>query len=163
MEDGTKGEANVVTDINAGETGQRMTDRGSLPAPAQVAAWIGEENYRRWEAVIRLIEENYPGVFTPEWLFGGKKHGWSLRYKKSKSFCTLVPERNRFAFQIVFGAAERTKVEAMLDGLATHAGEDYKNATTYHDGKWLLLTIDSDEVLDDVKLLLAAKRRPAIK
>ena len=83
----------------------------------------------------------YPDVFTPEWLFGGKKHGWSLRYKKSKSFCTLIPEKNRFALLIVFG-------------------DTYDKAATYYDGKWLLLTIDSNKIVEDVLQLLTVKRKP---
>ena len=83
----------------------------------------------------------YPDVLTPEGLFGGKKHGWSLRYKKSKSFCTLIPEKNRFALLIVFG-------------------DTYDKAATYYDGKWLLLTIDSNKVVEDVLRLLAIKRKP---
>jgi hypothetical protein len=36
------------------------------------------------------IKVAYPGVFTPDWVHGGQKHGWSLRYKKSKAFCTSL-------------------------------------------------------------------------
>jgi hypothetical protein len=98
-------------------------------------------------------------VFSPEWLFGGKKHGWTLRYKKGKSFCTLIPEKNRFAIQLVFGAEERAKVEAMRTELSPQTRRQYDKAPTFHDGKWLFLTVDSDLVVDDVQRLLAAKRR----
>ncbi len=109
---------------------------------------------------MHLIEERYPGIFVPEWLFGGKKHGWSLRYKKNKSFCTLIPEKNRFALLIVFGAQERAKVEPMKKSLLASTQKEYDNATTYHDGKWLLLAIDTGRVVEDILLLLAAKRKP---
>ena len=33
----------------------------------------------------------HPGTFIPEWIYGGKKHGRSLRYKKSRAFCTFLP------------------------------------------------------------------------
>ena len=60
----------------------------------------------------------------------------------------------------MFGCEEREKVKAMLPELVSHAREDYVAATTYHDGKWLGLVVDSDEVLADVKRLLAVKRKP---
>jgi len=41
--------------------------------------------------------------------------------------------------------------------------EEYDKAETYHDGKWLLLTIDSENVLKDVFSLSAFKRKPKIK
>jgi hypothetical protein len=137
-----------------------MTEPGRPPTPSQIAAWIGRDAYEFWNRVTQLIEQNYPGVFSPEWLFGGKKHGWSLRYKKGKSFCTLIPEENRFAIQIVFGAEERTKVETIQYELSSRTQREYDKSTTYHDGKWLLLSVDTDKVVDDVERLLAVKRKP---
>jgi hypothetical protein len=90
-----------------------LVDSDKMPTRRQVASWIGSDNYALWKRVTQYIEKSYPDVFAPEWIFGGKKYGWGLRYKKGKSFCTLVPEKNRFAIQIVFGAEERSKVEAM--------------------------------------------------
>lgn len=142
------------------ESSLRMTAPGQPPAPSQVEAWIGKEAYAFWTHIIRLIAQNYPGVFTPEWLFGGKKHGWSFRYKKGKSFCTLIPEQKRFAILIVFGAKERAKVEKIQQALSIETRKAYQEATTYHDGKWLLLTVDSDSVAADVKQLLTVKRKP---
>jgi hypothetical protein len=72
----------------------------------------------------------------------------------------LIPEKNRFALLIVFGAEERGKVEAIRDSLSQHTQKEYDEATTYHDGKWLILVIDSDEVVEDVMQLLAVKRKP---
>ena len=141
-------------------TGERMTDRSCPPDARSVGAWLGVDAAAYWERLTNLIAEEYPGVFTPEWLYGGKKHGWSLRYKKNKSFCTLIPEKNRCALVIVFGAEERKKVEdphCLLSGATRLA---YDAAATYHDGKWLLLAVDGEEVLRDIKILLAVKRKP---
>jgi hypothetical protein len=137
-----------------------MTKPGKSPTPSQIAAWIGRDAYGFWKRVTQLIEQNYPGVFSPEWLFGGKKHGWSIRYKKGKSFCTLIPEKNRLAIQIVFGVEERAKMEAIRDELSSRTQKEYDKATTYHDGKWLLLTVDTDKAVNDVERLLAVKRKP---
>ncbi len=38
--------------------------------------------------------------------------------------------------------------------------EEYLKATTYHDGKWLALVVDSKDVIADVKRLLTIKRKP---
>jgi hypothetical protein len=138
----------------------RITDPGSPPDDARLAAWMGRDAHEFWIRMTRLIDRNYPGIFSPEWLYGGKKHGWSLRYKKGRSFCTLIPERDRFALQIVFGAHEREKAEALLLDLSERTREDYAQAPTYHDGKWLLLTVDSNGAVEDAMQLLSAKRRP---
>jgi len=142
------------------ESNGRMTQPGDPPSDSEVAEWIGAEAYEYWKHLACLIEQNYPNVFTPEWLFGGKKHGWSLRYKKSKSFCTFIPEKNRFALLIIFGAEEREKVASMRDRLSAQTRMEYDSATTYHDGKWVLIPIDSTTAAEDARLLLAVKRRP---
>ena len=51
-------------------------------------------------------------------------------------------------------------IERALVDWGWHKRDDYVAATTYHDGKWLGLVVDSDEVLADVKRLLAIKRKP---
>ncbi len=142
------------------EPGIRMIDSVAPPEDAAIQQWVGKSAHQYWKRVAVLIEQAYPGVFDPEWLFGGKKHGWSLRYKKNKSFCTFIPEKNRFALLIVFGAEERAKVEALKPGLSPRTQRAYDEATTYHDGKWLLLIIDEDRAVDDAMRLLSAKRRP---
>ncbi len=138
----------------------RMTEAGGPPALDDVAAWLGRKAYGRWARIVRMIDRDYAGVFTPPWLFGGKKHGWSLRYKKSKSFCTLIPERSRCRLLIVFGAEERSGVKAIRRDLTPRTRRAYDAATTYHDGKWLVLDVDTNAAVADVKLLLGVKRRP---
>jgi hypothetical protein len=114
------------------EKSLRITEPSKAPTPAQIETWLGKEAYRYWQRVIQLIEQNYPDVFTPGWLFGGKKHGWALRYKKGKSFCTLIPEKNRFEIQIVFGTEERLKMETIRDEISAQTRKDYDKAPTYH-------------------------------
>jgi len=142
------------------ETSLRLTEPGTPPSLERIASWIGRNALGFWARVSEMITRNYPDVFTPEWLFGGKRHGWSLRYKKNKSFCTLIPERNRFLLLIVFGAIERAKVETIKRELSLRTQKDYDEATTYHDGKWLLLNVDHEDIIADVERLLAVKRRP---
>jgi hypothetical protein len=142
------------------EKSLRMVERGKQPGLPEVRAWIGAKAYARWERVTLMIAERYPGIFVPEWLYGGKKHGWSLRYKKGRSFCTLIPEKGCLKLVIVFGAEERAKVEDRIHDLSPAVREQYRKAATYHDGKWLLLTVASNKVINDIGLLLAVKRKP---
>jgi len=142
------------------DVGERMLDGSGQPDTESVAAWLGASEYRHWTRLLEFIEANYPGVFTPDWIFGGKKYGWGLRFKKSKSFCTLIPERNRLVVQIVFGGAERAKVEKILSELTPSVRKAYAEAMTYHDGTWLALAANCKEALDDIEKLLAVKRKP---
>jgi len=75
------------------ETKTRLTEPGLPPTPDQLEAWMGGKAFGFCTRIVEWIERSYPGAFRPEWLLAGRKHGWSLRYKKGKSFCSLV--RNR--------------------------------------------------------------------
>ncbi len=138
----------------------RMLDRAEQPDDRQVLDWIGPENGLRWNELTQFIQTRYPGVFETKWWFGGKKFGWSLRFKKSKSFCNLIPERDQFQVLLVFGSEERQKVEAVLPELVSHVREDYAKATTFHDGRWVSVVVDSTEVVSDLERLLLLKRKP---
>jgi hypothetical protein len=39
-------------------------------------------------------------------------------------------------------------------------GSKSRNRSAYHDGKWLALPVDRDELLDDIEKLLTVKRKP---
>ncbi len=144
----------------AKESGQRILDKTQKPVEEFISSWIGFENYERWKQIHQFIESNYPNIFLPgDWLFGGR-HGWVLRFKKSKSFCTLIPEKDRLLILIVFGGKEREKVETILNELSPNIRNEYTSATTYHDGKWLAIAVDSDATVADIKKLLTIKRKP---
>jgi hypothetical protein len=140
--------------------GLRLTEKDNPPAPQQVESWIGKRAYGLWMRVSDMIELYYPGVFTPQWLYGGKKHGWSLRYKKSRSFCTFIPEKDRFLILIVFGAEDRRKVESIRHEISAGTMSLYDVARTYHDGKWLLLDVGTDDMISDIGKFLGVKRKP---
>lgn len=144
--------------MSAPEIGDRLTDTSNLPDEALVRDWMGEAAFTHWAALRDWIAASYPGVFTPDWIYGGHKHGWSLRYKRSKAFCTLLPEYHAFSVVIVLGGAEREKVEARRDGFGPRLMALYDAAETFHDGKWLRIGISSAEDLGDAKALLDLKR-----
>jgi hypothetical protein len=138
----------------------RMLDGAKPPTIGQVAEWIGPRASAHWAELTEFIESRYSGVFDRTWWFGGKKWGWSLRFKKSKSFCNLIPERGQFKALLVFGAEERKRVEAVLPQLSSHLPDDYAKANTFHDGKWVAAVVDSRKAVTDIERLLVVKRKP---
>ena len=93
----------------------RMLDKGEVPTTASVAEWLGARAFKRWVELADFIHVTYPGVFEPDWLYAGKNHGWSLRFKKSRPLCTFVPERGRFRVLVeVDGADVLQDVERLL-------------------------------------------------
>ena len=137
----------------------RLTQENS-PNDSDVSKLLGNKAYKYWSQLENFISEQYPGIFNRQWLSGGKKSGWYLRFKKSKSFCSFIPEENIFKIQIVFGAKEREQVESVRTSLTNSTQKMYDEAKIYHDGKWLYMYVDNDEVVEDIKKLLKIKRKP---
>jgi hypothetical protein len=143
--------------------GDRIADKSASPDNSTVREWIGPGAFRHWASLQNWIEQFYPGVFVPEWLYGGKKRGWSLRYKKITAFCTFVPEYRRFSAVVVLGRAERDKFEDRRNVWRSQLVTLYDAAQTYPDGKFLTVAISSADDRHDVTELLTMKRPPALR
>ncbi|HEY4193595.1 MAG TPA: DUF3788 domain-containing protein [Mesorhizobium sp.] len=144
----------------APQIGDRITDKSAPPEDGAIRNWIGPEAFERWGELRNWIDEFYPGVFAPDWLYGGKNRGWSLRYKKTKAFTTLIPEYRRFSAVVVMGGAEREKFEERRYAWRSPLVKLYDEAKMYIDGKWLTLAVSSADDFDDVTGLLTMKRPP---
>ena len=142
------------------QTGDRITDNSAPPDDNTIREWIGPEAFECWRELQSWIEANYPGVFAPEWLFGGRKRGWSLRYKKTRAFCTFLPEYGRLSVVVVFGGAEREKFEERRCVWGPKLVKLYDEAKTYPDGKFLTLVVSTADDRHDVMELLIMKRPP---
>jgi len=142
------------------QIGDGITDKSSPPDERTVRDWIGPEAFKRWIKLQIWIEASYPGVFAPDWLYGGKKRGWSLRYKKTRALCTLLPAYRLFSVLVVLGGAERQKFEERRYSWSPQLIKLYDEARPYPDGKWLTVAISSAEDLHEVTELVSMKRPP---
>lgn len=141
-------------------TSGRLTDGSAVPDDSTIRDWIGADAFKFWSEHREWIETSYPGVFAPDWRYGGKNRGWSLRYKKTKAFCTLLPEFKKFSTVIVMGRTEREKFEERRYVWRSQTVKIYDDAKTYIDGKWLTVPVYSEEDLSEVRDLLMMKRPP---
>jgi len=142
------------------QIGDRIAGKLAALDDAAIREWIGLEAFGRWVELCNWIDQFYPDVFAPDWFYGGKNRGWSLRYKRIKAFTILVPEYGRFSAVVVMGRAEREKFEERRYVWRPQLVKLYDEAKTYTDGKWLTLAITSADDLHDVTDLLTMKRPP---
>lgn len=63
---------------------------------------------------------------------------------------------------VIFGKAERNKFEVSRDEYSALMQANYDAATTYHDGKWIMIELSNIDLFDDIIRLLKVKRRPDI-
>jgi len=144
------------------QVGDRIVDKSASPDESTVRDWIGPEAFEHWTQLQAWIAEFYPGVFTPEWLYGGKNRGWSLRYKKTRAFCTLIPEYRRLLVVVVLGGVERDKFVDRRHLWPSQLIKLYEDARTYPDGKFLTVPICTADDRNAVTELLTMKRPPSL-
>ena len=95
------------------------------------------------------------------WNNGGKKWTYEYKFRKSgKTLCAFYFKENMLGFMIIFGKAERTKVEEIRNELSFDILETYDNAQTFHDGKWVMFNITDYSMIKDFKKLLFIKKKP---
>ena len=85
--------AGVMHDTSMNEPATRMTQSLNPPSDIEVREWIGKKAHEYWKQVTHIIERDYPGVFSPEWLFGGKSTVGRLDIRNASRFVPLFPKR----------------------------------------------------------------------
>ncbi len=127
-----------------------------MPNESELRALVGDSFYQNAQEVQAYISAHYE--LDMVWDKSEKNSTWQCRYRRGgKTLCTLLYKPGEAVCMIVFGAAEREKVQAVPLSLAGQA--TYDAATTYHDGKWVWYSLTGEEVLRDIQLLLPLKRR----
>ena len=142
------------------QIGDRMNDKTAPPDDRAVREWIGSEASQRWTELRAWIDATYPGVFEPEWLYGGQRRGWSLRYKKTRAFCTLLPEYQRLSVVVVLGRAEREKFEERRYVWRDKLVKLYDESKVYPDGMFLAVPVATADDRQELIELLIMKRPP---
>ena len=133
-----------------------FVDKDHQPTIEEILVSLGSKRVF-WEDLVRFVEDNYR--IQRDWLFGGTKYGWSLRFRRSgRALITLYPGINSFIVQIVIGSTVAD--EAFALNLGENVKKTLETAHPYHDGRWLFLRVESERDLNDVESLLLAKSKP---
>ena len=84
-----------------------------------------------------------------------------LRFRQGKkTIVSIHMHEDHYDFQVIYGKAEREKFETMRDEFPPYIIELYDKAHTYHDGKWMLIRVDTLETLEAVKKMILLKKNP---
>ncbi|MEA4964708.1 MAG: DUF3788 domain-containing protein [Oscillospiraceae bacterium] len=130
-----------------------------IPTVEEMTALIGAPLYDLWADLCALIDTRYD--MERLWNRGGKKWTYEYKYRRGgKTLCALYMRENCIGFMAIFGKEEREKFEGDRDSFSEQVRALYDEATTYHDGKWLMLYPTDRSLFGDIERLLAIKRKP---
>lgn len=98
------------------------------------------------------------GKYTLDEVGNGKDE---LKFRRSgKTVLTIYIRDDHFDFLVIFGKAERGKFELERNTFPQKICDIYDNSTTYHDGKWMRISVFDLDTLEAVKRLIMIKRKP---
>lgn len=113
----------------------------------------------KWCDLLTFIDNSYD--LDKKILFGGKKYGWTLQYKRSKkTIVTLFPEREGFTVLLIFGKSELEKISANKVLFSETIIDKIDSTKQYHDGKWVWIQCIEEIFVNDIIELLRIKRKP---
>ena len=125
-----------------------MKETFQVPTPRDIETLIGTELYNVWNRLCQLIEQSYE--MEQLWNRGGK--AWTYEYKYAK-------ERT-LGFMVILGKDERAKFEMQRELFSNEVQMIYDEATTFHDGKWIMFEPVDTSLFHDFIRLLRMKRKP---
>lgn len=129
---------------------RRLSDR--------LVALLGDEKFALWTRLRVGIEANFG--LAPMWNHGGKKWNVECKYRKGgKTLCALYAKEKQAGLLVIFGAAEREKFEATRQEYSAWLQQSYDQATTYHDGKWVMFELTDAQYLPELLRILTIKRK----
>ena len=130
-----------------------------VPSSSALTELLGSSLFQVWQALCSAIDEKYE--MERLWNPGGKNWTYEYKYRRGgKTLCCLYARQNCIGFLIIFGKEERAKVEAIRDTLSRPVCRQYDEATTYHDGKWVMFEPTNSAEFGDYMKLLTLKRKP---
>lgn len=137
---------------------ERLFDKEKKPTDRSILEALGKSTLL-WTELRAYLKSAYD--IPPELDFGGKKYGWSIRYRKSgKTLVTLFPEHASFTVLVVLGKKEVAAIQAGGESLSRNVQDCFDGATQRHDGRWLWIRPTCKSDIESIKVLLATKRRP---
>lgn len=135
-----------------------ILDGSHTPAYEEIAAYIDLPARELWRQFNHFVQERYKTSFKIMYSSCCAKPGWNVKYQKSgKSLCTLYPEKDGFTALVVVTLDLLPVIEALYEELTQEVAATVKRAKPFNGTLWLMLKVDSEAALKDVKQLLLLK------
>lgn len=127
--------------------------------PERLLVLLGEPLYAVWNALCVRIETLYDMDCLLN--HGGKSWTYERKYRHAgKTLCALYAREGALGLLVIFGKAEREAFEAQRATFSAAVQTAYDEATTYHDGKWVMFRPADTSAVDELAALLCIKRKP---
>lgn len=130
-----------------------------IPSEKELQDLLGQSAYSAWQTLVSFILQNYS--MDTFWDSGRKAGIYEYKFRKSnKTLCALYAKEQSFGFMIIYGKAERETFEQDKERFSPQIQTIYDETRTYHDGKWIMIDILDDSLIDELKNMIFIKKKP---
>lgn len=132
------------------------------PSEAEIGSYIDNG---LWAELNGYLQQAYRSAPATEYSGCSMQQGWNVKYRKSgKGLCTLYPMPGYFIALVVVGKKEMNEAELLMPLCSAYTQTVFRETEDGFQGKWLMLDVKDEAVLQDVKNLvnLRVKRKQDI-
>ncbi len=123
-----------------------------------IFSYINEPALTWWKALNTFIQQKYQVSPKISYSKCTAQQGWNVKYQKSgKSLCTLYPEKESFIILIVIKLALVDFIESMVSSYDPSVMEIVRTARPFNGTKWLMIRVESEAIMNNVRDLLVLK------
>lgn len=133
-----------------------FADKAREPGEDEVLLAVGAAQ-PLWRRLVAFMASTYGTAGVPK--FYGKSYGWMLWFRRSgKTLLALYPLKDALVANVVLGPSLIEPALALSLPAAVH--EAIAEAHHYPEGRWLFLTVTTDDEAAAVEQLVLLKQRP---
>lgn len=111
-----------------------------------------------WMQLCEYLEITYGVSPSTEYSRCSAAPGWNVKYKKgSKALCTLYPNKGYFTCLVSVGSKQAMEAELLLTSCTQYLYDLYWNSKPFNGGRWLMIDVTSQDIIEDVKKLIALR------
>lgn len=127
------------------------------PSEQDIAEFI---NNPLWAKINTFMQDSYHIQPSTHYSGCSGQPGWNIKYQKAgKSLCTLYPMDGFFIVLVVIGTKEYEDTLALMPSCTEYVRELFESVPHSSMGRWLMIHVENEAVLDDVKNLIQIRRK----
>lgn len=139
----------------------QLYSKNNQPSLEQISEFIDNSLWQNFNEKLQNLYQTEPKL---SYSSCSMQAGWNVKYQKSgKSLCTLYPMYGFFIVLVVIGNKEMAEAELLIQTCTTYVSSLYQNTVFSAGGKWLMLKVTDDKILEDVISLIQLRVRPKNK
>ena len=134
---------------------KEMFPAHSQPDMSQIGTYTG---ISLWEGLCSFVEGQYHITPKIEYSICSMAPGWNVKYKKGgKAVCTLYPNDGFYTCLLSVGNQAASETELILAGCTPYVQELYWKTNVFNGGRWLMINVTEEAILEDVKELIGIR------